>query len=89
MNKNDQKDGLFKVLNNIKGKNEEQLKAIGYHGKNQLIAVEDLKDKQLETIKTSWLKSIQPADYAKDKEGVETINKFTKFDNSIDYAKRL
>ena len=69
---------MFKRLKNIESKNEEQLKAI-----------EDLKDKQLETIKTSRLKSIKPDDYAKDKEGIETINKFIKFDNSIDYAERL
>ena len=89
LNKDDKKDRLFKRLKNIEGKNEEQLKAIKYHGGNQLKAIEDLKDKQLETIKNSRLKSIKPNDSAKDKEGIETINKFIKLDNSIDYAERL
>ena len=73
----------------MEGKNEEQLKAIEYYGENQLKATEDLKDKQLETIKTSQLKSMKPDDYAKDKEGIEMVNKFIKLDNSIDYAERL
>ena len=90
LNKDNQKDGLFKRLSNIEGKNEEQLKAIEYHGENQSKAIEDLKGKQLEIVKTSRLKSIKPDDYAKGKEGTETINyKFIEFDNSIDYAERL
>ena len=89
MNKDDQKEGLFKRLKNIERKNKEQLKAIEYHGENQLKAIEDLKDKQLKAIKTSRLKSIKPDDYAKSKEEIETINNFIKFDNSIDYAERL
>ena len=77
--KDDQKDRLIKRL-----KNEEQLKEIEYHGENQLKAVENLKDRQLKTTETSQLKIIKPDDYAKDKEGIETINKFIKLDNSID-----
>ena len=88
LNKDGKKDGLFKRLKNMEGKNEEQLKAIEYYGENQLKATEDLKDKQLETIKTSQLKSMKPDDYAKDKEGIEMVNKFIKLDNSIDYAER-
>ena len=34
LNKDDQKDGLFKRLKNIEGKNEEQLKVIEDQGKN-------------------------------------------------------
>ena len=89
LNKDDQKDGLFKRLTNIEGKNEEQLKAIEYHGENQLKAIKDLKDKQLETIETLRLKSFKPYDYAKDKKGIEMINKFIKLDKRIDYAERL
>ena len=33
LDKDDQKEGLFKRLKNIEDKNEEQLKAIKYHGK--------------------------------------------------------
>ena len=51
LNKDDQKDGLFKRLKNIKSKNEEQLKAIEYYGENQLKSIE-----------TSRLKSIKPDD---------------------------
>ena len=51
LNKDDQKDGLFKRLKYIKSKYEEQLKAIEYYGENQLKAIE-----------TSRLKSIKPDD---------------------------
>ena len=34
LDKDDKKEGLFKRLKNIEDKNEEQLKATEYHGKN-------------------------------------------------------
>ena len=36
LDKNDQKEGLFKRLKNIEDKNEEQLKAIEDHGKKTI-----------------------------------------------------
>ena len=36
LDKNDQKEGLFKRLENIKDKNEEQLQAIKYQGEKEL-----------------------------------------------------
>ena len=46
LDKNDQKEGLFKRLKNIKDKNDKQLKAIEDHGKKQL----DTDSKSLKSI---------------------------------------
>ena len=47
LNKDDKKEGLFKRLENIKDKNEEQLQAIKDQGEKQL---KDLKSKTLKAI---------------------------------------
>ena len=41
LNKDDQKEGMFKRLQNIEGKNEEQLQAIKYQGKKLLDAIKN------------------------------------------------
>ena len=46
LDKDDQKEGLFKRLKNIKDKNDKQLKAIEDHGKKQL----DTDSKSLKSI---------------------------------------
>ena len=43
MSKDDKNEGLFKRLENIKGKNEEQLKAIEDQGKKQLEEIKNIK----------------------------------------------
>ena len=43
LNKDDQKEGMFKRLQNIEGKNEEQLQAIEYQGKKLLDAIKNTK----------------------------------------------
>ena len=52
MKKDDQKEGLFKRLKNIKGKNEEQLKAIEDQSKKQIDAIKNISmsSKPLKTI---------------------------------------
>ena len=41
LNKDDQKEGMFKRPQNIEGKNEEQLQAIKYQGKKLLDAIKN------------------------------------------------
>ena len=41
LDKDDQKEGLFKRLKNIEDKNEKQLKAIEDHGKNNWIQIQN------------------------------------------------
>ena len=41
LDKNDQKERLFKRLKNIEVKNKEQLKAIEYHGKSNCIQIQN------------------------------------------------
>ena len=52
LSEDDKKEGLFKRLKNIEGKNEEQLKAIKDQGKKQLeeIKIIDVSSKPLKTI---------------------------------------
>ena len=51
LDKDDQKEGLFKSLENIKDKNEEQLQAIKDQGEKQLKEVKNIdKSKTLKTI---------------------------------------
>ena len=49
-NKDDQKEGLFKSLKNIEGKNEEQLQATEDQGKKQLDGIKKI-DINLKPIK--------------------------------------
>ena len=51
MDKNDKKEGLFKRLENIKDKNEEQLQAIKDQGEKQLKELKNIdKSKMLKAI---------------------------------------
>ena len=50
LDKDDQKEGLFKRLKNIEGKNEEQLQAIEDQGKKQLDGIKKI-DINLKPIK--------------------------------------
>ena len=51
LSENDKKEGLFKTLENIKDKNEEQLKAIKDHGEKQLKELKNIdKNKTLKAI---------------------------------------
>ena len=52
LSKENKTEGLFKRIKNIKGKNEEQLKAIEYQGKKQLEEIKNINvsSKPLKTI---------------------------------------
>ena len=55
-NKDDQKEGLFKSLKNIEGKNEEQLQATEDQGKKQLDGIKkiDINLKPIKLISFLW-----------------------------------
>ena len=76
LDKNDQKEGLFKRLENIKDKNEEQLQAIKDHGEKQL--------EELKNIDKS--KTLKPIDEIKRKndEANKLVPKFKKIDRTLD-----
>ena len=76
LDKNDQKEGLFKRLENIKDKNEEQLQSIKDH-----------REKQLEELKNiDKSKTLKPIDEIKRKndEANKLVRKFKKIDRTLD-----
>ena len=78
MDKNDQKEGLFKRLENIKDKNEEQLQAIKDQGEKQL--------KELKNIdKSKTLKAIGEISKKND-EANKLLSEFRKIDETLDNA---
>ena len=78
LDKNDQKEGLFKRLENIKDKNEEQLQAIKDQGEKQL--------KELKNIdKNKTLKAIDEISKKYD-EGNKLLFEFKKIDEILDNA---
>ena len=56
--KEDRKEGLFKRLKNIEGKNEEQLQAIEDQGKEKLDAIKNIANKNLKSI--SYFSQLSP-----------------------------
>ena len=79
LDKNDKKEGLFKRLENIKDKNEEQLQAIKDRGEKQL--------KELKNIdKSKTLTAIDEISRKKNKAN-ELLSKFRKTDQTLDNAK--
>ena len=78
LDKNDQKEGLFKRLENIKDKNEEQLQAIKDQGQKQL--------KELKNIgKSKTLKAIDEIS-KKNHEANKLLPEFKKIDRILDKA---
>ena len=78
LDKNDQKEGLFKRLENIKDKNEEQLQAIKDQGEKQL--------KELKNIdKSKTLKAIGEISRKNDKAN-KLLSKFRKIDETLNNA---
>ena len=78
LDKNDQKEGLFKRLENIKDKNEEQLQAIKDQGEKQL--------KELKNIdKSKTLKAIGEISKKNDKAN-KLLSEFRKIDETLDNA---
>ena len=78
LDKNDQKEGLFKRLENIKDKNEKQLQAIKDQGEKQL--------KELKNIdKNKTLKAIDEISKKYD-EGNKLLFEFKKIDEILDNA---
>ena len=76
--KDDQKEGFFKRLENIKDKNEEQLQAIKDQGEKQL--------KELKNIdKSKTLKAIDEI-RRKNDEANKLVPKFRKIDRTLDKA---
>ena len=100
LDKNDQKEGLFKRLKNIEDKNEEQLKAIEDHGKKQFDTyLKSLKSisyfSQLSTKAKELFEKIK-----KEKNDIDpeksvcvktdgTIFNFNKLKNSLDLASNI
>ena len=98
----DKKEGLFKRLKNIEGKNEEQLKAIEDQGKKQLDAIKNintgtnslktisyfsqLKAKELSEKIKKDNNNIVPEKLVSVKRDGETIFNFNIFKNSLDLA---
>ena len=100
LDKNDQKEGLFKRLKNIKDKNDKQLKAIEDHGKKQL----DTDSKSLKSIGYFSQLSTKAKELferiKKEKNDIDpekfvcvktdgTIFNFNKFKNSLDLASNI
>ena len=78
LDKDDKKEGLFKRLENIKDKNEEQLQAIKDRGEKQL--------KELKNIdKSKTLTAIDEISRKKNKAN-ELLSKFRKTDQTLDNA---
>ena len=78
LDKDDQKEGLFKRLENIKDKNEEQLQAIKDQGEKQL--------KELKNIdKSKTLKAIGEISKKND-EANKLLSEFRKIDETLDNA---
>ena len=78
LDKDDKKEGLFKRLENIKDKNEEQLQAIKDQGEKQL--------KELKNIdKSKTLKAIGEISRKNDRAN-ELLSEFRKIDATIDNA---
>ena len=78
LDKNDKKEGLFKRLENIKDKNEEQLQAIKDQGEKQL--------KELKNIdKSKTLKAIDEISRKND-EANKLLSEFRKIDETLDNA---
>ena len=78
LDKNDQKEGLFKRLENIKDKNEKQLQAIKDQGEKQL--------KELKNIdKSKTLKAIGEISKKND-EANKLLSEFRKIDETLDNA---
>ena len=78
LNKDDKKEGLFKRLENIKDKNEEQLQAIKDQGEKQL--------KELKNIdKSKTLKAIGEISKKND-EANKLLSEFRKIDETLDNA---
>ena len=76
LDKNDQKEGLFKRLENIKDKNEKQLQAIKDQGEKQL--------KELKNIdKNKTLKAIDEISKKND-EANKLLFEFKKIDEALD-----
>ena len=80
LDKDDQKEGLFKRLKNIEGQNEEQLKATEDQRKKQLDAIKNIStdSKSLKTI--SYFSQLSP-------EAKELFEKIKKEKNNIDPKK--
>ena len=75
LDKDDQKEGLFKKLENIKDKNEKQLQAIKYQGEKQL--------KELKNIdKNKTLKVIDKI--SKNEEANKLLPEFRKIDRELE-----
>ena len=83
LDKNDQKEGLFKRLKNIEDKNEERLKAIEDQGKKQLDAI-----KNIET-SSKPLKSISFFDQIDQEAKKKVYEKIKKERKDIDPEKRV
>ena len=78
LDKDDKKEGLFKRLENIKDKNEEQLQAIKDQGEKQL--------KELKNIdKSKTLKAIGEISKKND-EANKLLSEFRKIDETLDNA---
>ena len=81
LDKDDKQEGLFKRLENIKNKNEEQLLAIKYQGERQL--------KELKNIgKSKTLKTIDEISRKND-EANKLLSEFRKIDETLDSAELL
>ena len=78
LDKNDQKEGLFKRLENIKDKNEEQLQAIKDQGEKQLKEVKNID-------KSKTLKTIDETSKKKNKAN-KLLPEFKKIDRILDKA---
>ena len=76
LDKNDQKEGLFKRLENIKDKNEEQLQAIKDQGEKQL--------KQLKNIDKSKTLKVIGEISKKNNEANKLLSEFNKIDETLD-----
>ena len=82
LSEEDRKEGLFKRIKNIEGKNEEQLKAIEDQGKKQLEEIKNINvsSKPLKTISFFSTRS---------KEAKELMNKIKVIDDWLETAQRI
>ena len=78
LDENDQKWGLFKRLENIQDKNEEQLQAINDQGEKQL--------KELKNIDTSRMLKAIGKITKKNDEANKLLSEFKKIDETLDNA---
>ena len=78
LDKDDQKEGLFKRLENIKDKNEEQLQAIKDQGEKQL--------KKLKNIDKSKTLKVIGEIIRKNDEASKLLSEFRKIDKTLDNA---